>query len=83
MSKFTTEKTDYNDGFAMTFKNGWTISVQFGRINDCHRQGDFSLDAEIAIWDDENGWYNFGNGIVKGYCDADEVATWIYKVANW
>ena len=82
-------------GFQMTFENGWTISVQFGYGNYCdnnrHPDGfDFgknkdivqSYDAEIAMWN--NGtWYTFEDGdTVKGYCSADEVATWIEFTKN-
>jgi hypothetical protein len=83
-------------GFQLNFENGWTISVQFGYGNYCdnyhHPEGfDFgkgkdivqSYDAEIAIWDIEGTWYNFGDDTVKGYCSADEVAEWIDKVSRW
>ena len=83
-------------GFQMTFENGWTISVQFGYANYCdnnrHPDGfDFgknldivqSSDAEIAIWDSEGSWYTFEDGdTVKGYCSANEVATWIEFTKN-
>ena len=57
-----------NRGFQMTFKNGLTISVQWGTGNYCERKnlqtsyrGDMdaatpiveSADAEIAIWNEE------------------------------
>jgi hypothetical protein len=84
-----------NRGFLMTFKNGWTISVQFGYGNYCgnhhHPDGlDFSIkqdsttcpDAEIAIWDENGVWYDFGNDIVKGHCTADQVADWITRVSK-
>lgn len=88
MSKFTITSAK---GFQMTFKNGWTISVQFGIGNYCDnkyraivRTDDISCeDAEIAIWDEEGKWYNFGSDEVKGYCSADEVAEWIDKVKNF
>jgi hypothetical protein len=75
-------------GFQMTFKNEFTISVQFGVGNYCER-GRLSFEdeakedrvesknAEIAIWDKEGKWFDFGHDQVKGYCDTDEVATWI------
>lgn len=85
-----------NKGFSLTFKNGWTISVQFGYGNYCdnyrHPDGwDFSKkqevtqssDAEIAIWDANGEWYNFGSDTVKGYCSANEVAEWIEKVKKF
>jgi hypothetical protein len=85
-----------NKGFRMTFENGWTISVQFGYGNYCdnnhHPEGfDFSTkqdivnssNAEIAIWDKDGEWFDFGGDTVKGYCTADEVASWIEKVKNY
>jgi hypothetical protein len=46
-----------------------------------------SPDCEIMIWKEKEGavgqTYNFGNDEVKGYCDADEVAEWIWKVKNF
>lgn len=85
-----------NKGFSLTFENGWTISVQFGYGNYCdnnrHPDGwDFSKkqevtqssDAEIAIWDADGEWYNFGSDTVKGYCSANEVAEWITKVSKF
>jgi hypothetical protein len=90
--------SNYNRGFTLKFENGWTISVQFGTENYCERrsvkQGQSLYDdmknpstksstAEIAIWYDEDNWYNFGHDIVKGHCTADEVAEWINKVANF
>ena len=83
MSKFTAVQNDYHNGFAMTFENGWTISVQFGRGNYCHRKGDIALNAEIAIWDEYGAWYDFGHDTVRGYCNANEVAEWIDKVSKW
>jgi len=83
-------KTNQNKGFTMTFKNGITISVQFGAGNYCERrnltapiQGEMQMNtvesktAEIAIWDKEGAWFSFGHDTVKGWVDVDEVATWI------
>jgi hypothetical protein len=87
MSNF---KSTNNKGFQMTFENGWTISVQFGYGNYCsHRNHENQPegihecpDAEIVIWDASGKWYNFGSDTVKGYCSADEVATWIKFTAD-
>ena len=84
-----------NKGFQMTFENGWTISVQWGIGNYCSR-GHISSnpmvdmktdvvsspDCEIMIWCNEQN-FSFGNDDVKGYCSADEVAEWIFKVKNF
>lgn len=77
-----------NKGFQLTFTNNLTISVQFGYMNYCCNKNKTSGDcskcgnAEIAIWDKDDKWYDFGSGgEVKGWVNADEVASWIYKVS--
>ena len=67
----------------MTFENGWTISVQFGMANYANIVDGVSISAEIAIWDQNNNWYDFGHDKVKGYCNANEVADWIHGVSKW
>lgn len=88
-------KSTYNRGFQMTFDNGLTISVQWGRFNYCERKKSVYLsdelkdviveskDAEIAIWDNNNSkkFLNFGSNEVKGYCTTNEVAQWIHRVS--
>jgi hypothetical protein len=72
-------------GVQMTFANGNTISIQFGYGNYCenrHRSKSECRDAEIAIWNDNDEWYNFGSDTVKGWCNMDEVAYWIHFAAN-
>ena len=86
-------KSNSNHGFHMTFKNGLTISVQFGKGNYCDRrtfnvreilaqenESVESKNAEIAIWDKNGVWFNFKSDTVKGWIDADEIAIWIDKV---
>jgi len=41
-----------------------------------------SQDAEIAIWNETDQWFDFGTDQVKGWCSADEVADWIHKVKS-
>lgn len=72
-------------GFQMTFENGNTISVMFGTGNYCDNkngindqtEGTKSGTAEIAIWNKEGVWYNFGNDEVIGYASTDETAKWV------
>lgn len=80
-----------NKGFSMEFKNGYTISVQFGTSNYCERRS-FSLsygcelkedaveskDAEVAIFSPTQEW------VTKQVClDAldliicDSVVGWL------
>jgi hypothetical protein len=88
-------KSTFNRGFQMTFANGITISVQWGSGNYCDRRNfsdglktDLKHDvvqcsnAEIAIWDAEQVWFDFGRDQVKGWVDANEVATWITLVSE-
>jgi len=88
MSKaFTTHvnKDLDHDGFQMTFGNGFTISVMFGRYNYSDAG---ETTAEIAIWDVDGNWYILNEednhmSLVKvpegsdvmGYCTSDQVAS--------
>jgi hypothetical protein len=77
-----------NKGFHMTFKNGITISVQFGPGNYCEHHWDDtelpyqnmqSKDAEIALWDRVGNWVtkeykpDAGDDVLGGQ-SPDEVA---------
>lgn len=80
-------KSTLNKGFQVTFSNEITISVQFGKGNYCmnknNNDSDFITecqDAEIAIWDKDGDYFNFGNGNAKGWVSPDEVAEWIAKI---
>ena len=80
-------------GFKMTFANGWTVSVQFGGLNYCQYY-DYpsadpvlgyhgpSKDAEIAAWDKDGNWYNFGDDTVKGYVSVDDLLTFMNQIAG-
>ena len=62
-----------NKGFAMTFNNGFTISV--------HKRWD-SLSAEIAVFDNE-GMISIGDtDEVLGWCSAEDVAKYIAIVSS-
>lgn len=90
-------RTTFNRGFQLSFENGLTISVQIGSTNYCERRGgEFgeeqtmdvvsSRTAEIAIWDKNDNWFLFGDGVsgdmVNGYISADDIAEWIYKTSK-
>ena len=79
-----------NKGFHMTFANGWTVSVQWGKGNYCDNKyiGKYgetpepSTNAEIAAWDANGEWMAFGNeDTMKGYCSPEEVAAFIAEIA--
>ena len=81
-----------NKGFAITFENGWTASVQWGPGNYCDNRYvhiDFipqkpmtSKDAEIAAWDSKGVWHRFESDDVKGYCKPAEVLEFLNMIAN-
>jgi len=74
-----------NKGFQLTFENGNTISVMFGVGNYCSNRNALEAEngcmvantAEVAIWDNEGKWHDFGNDTVNGYITSNEVAKWI------
>ncbi len=79
----------YNEGFQMTFENGCTISVQFGK-HTYSDQGQTT--AEVAAWDNKGTWFMFydekWNEIPEGsdtmnYTSADDVAKLIYTLSQW
>jgi len=84
---FTINNSPRN-GFQITFQNGYTVSVQFGRYNYCSNQGNETEplthceDAEVALVH-PNGWlidlfgkldwWNY-NETVNGYTTPDQLA---------
>ena len=84
-----------NKGFKLTFTNGWTVSVQWGPGNYCANRSVSDYDApskvsiwesttaEIAAWDKDNVWHNFGDGDeVKGWMTSIEVLEFINMIAS-
>lgn len=84
-------------GFQISFANGLTISIMFGKGNYCeHRYApenspNGSVDAEFAVWEtstDENprGPYVFADGIEgtghTGWVSPDNIAKAIAIVAG-
>ena len=88
MFKITSHK-----GFHITFENGWTVSVQFGGGNYCenydmpigseHQAPVLkSKDAEIAAWDKDGKWFDFGHDEVNGRVDAKYVLKFMNKISK-
>ena len=77
-----------NKGFHMTFANGVTVSVQFGKGNYCGNrnfEGEYGQPvppcntAEVLAWYEIDG-ANIGEE--RGYVTADEVARWMVEMAS-
>lgn len=82
-------------GFHLTFANGLTLSVQFGRGNYCQNRNITSdeqflssKDAEIAIWNGEKYLTNQANKDIYGVDLHTDEKGWIsmtdfVKFVNW
>ena len=86
MSKFA---STLNKGFQLTFENGLTISVQFGKGNYCANRNkeddkDFteSPNAEVSIWDKDNQAAVIDGLECLGWETTDRVAELIFKTKN-
>ena len=87
-----------NKGVQFTFANGNTVSIQFGPGNYCepvHPQGRYApqdaplkaeawnaTSAEIAAWNADGDWHNFGCDTVSGWQDVNEVLEFLVFAAN-
>ena len=79
----------YNEGFQMTFENGCTISVQFGK----HTYSDAGeTTAEVAAWDNQGNWLMTDGerwfeivdvSDVMPRQTASDVAKLIYTLSQW
>jgi hypothetical protein len=55
------------------------IGESYARASrDAGKQG--SIDAEIAAWDSNDVWYDFGDDKIKGWVKPDEVADFIEMI---
>jgi hypothetical protein len=83
-------------GFQITFDNGWTASVQFGIGNYCNNRdymeygeegdrvagSDGCANAEIAAWDADGVWYDFGSDTVLGWVGPTDVLGFLLMIAS-
>ena len=83
-------------GFHVSFKNGWTVSVQFGPGNYCeHHDRDIghdeeacgregSYDAETAVWgpDGQMRCINNSGETVQAYQSPEDVCKLLEFAAN-
>jgi hypothetical protein len=66
-------------GVHIRFESGWTLSIQWGSGNygDNHSMtGEFIEEAryaEIALWDVDDKWFDFGGDTVKGWVTPAQV----------
>jgi hypothetical protein len=73
-------KEVYNNGFKVTFENGHTISVQFGRVNYCDEG---KTTAEIAAWDANGEWIKITEyDDVKGHCSPSDMLEIMNKISQ-
>ena len=82
MSKFRATQNEYNNGFHITFENGYTVSVQFSKTN--YSDGGETT-AEVAAWGPEPGqpWVKINEyDDVKGHCSPEDVLGIMNMVAN-
>lgn len=84
-------KITQNSGFHITFKNGVTLSTQFGsnsysqnRHRDVHIDNDCtsSRDCEIAIWNEKDKWLTKDILYKAGLYVDDDVKGWV-EVSEW
>lgn len=80
------QKPSVTKGFQMTFANGNTISIMFGRGNYCSNRNESnssSNDVEISIWNSKDINYLFEKERLEiGWCNMNDVAKWIDFTAN-
>ncbi len=90
---FTANPIDHNQGFRMTFENGWTISVQWSAWNYCENREynitggptpSHCVNAECAVWDKNGDWFRLGeNDDVIGWQSPEQVSALISRVASF
>src|SRR5678816_1702525 len=83
-----------NKGFHITFENGVTVSVQFGKYNyitnrDTQRDGEHSITAEIAAFAKDGSWLTKqlvdedpGDDVLGWQTPAD-VFAFMQRAAAW
>ena len=80
MNKFRATQNVYRNGFHITFKNGYTVSVQFSESN--YSDGGETT-AEIAAWGPDGEWMKLSeHDDVRGWCSPDEVLEVMNMVAS-
>lgn len=60
----------------------WSRAGESLEIVDRDVGAEGSKTAEIAAWDKDGVWHNFGSDTVKGYVSPDEVAEFIQLFAS-
>jgi hypothetical protein len=75
-------------GFQLSFANGWTASVQWGRMNLCENRnnydrkpsGDEYMSKTAEVW----AWHEDGrnDAEVQGWRSVDEVLAFLNEVAE-
>jgi hypothetical protein len=80
MNKFKATQNEYHNRFHITFKNGYTMGVQFSKTN--YSDGGETT-AEIAAWGPDVKWMKLSElDDVRGWCSPDEVLEVMNMVAS-
>jgi hypothetical protein len=72
-------------GFQMTFENGNTISVMFGKGNYCANKmeaKDHCANAEVMIWDKDNNTIPIKGEEVEGWCSPERIVELMNKASK-
>lgn len=80
-----------HDGFHMTFANGCTISVMFGKHSYCDAG---QTTAEVAVWNKKGEWMIFDwkqkdwtiipeGSDVMSHCSPEEVAMYMETLSTF
>ncbi len=79
-------REDKITGAHLKFRNSWTVSIQWGYgtyTKNCFAaEHDSCEDAEIAAWNHDDGWYDFGHDQVKGNCDLETVKSFLKEISE-
>ncbi len=79
----------HSHGFHVTFANGYTVSVQFGKYSYCGNRTfeleaeapDHCVDAEVAAWGPDGKWLKMEGDDVIGWQTPEQVLAIMNMVA--
>jgi|TARA_R110002020_G_scaffold465508_1_gene686979 hypothetical protein len=74
-------------GYSLKLDNWWTVSIQWHSGAYCHNHLKTSRvvpcpTAEIAAWDANEDWFDFGGDTVKGWQTPQEIADFVNEISE-